>query len=144
MRTKIYEIPNKLLCEWDSEAKAVVDTWTTYAVTLEEFKEAVLIRGVNYAKMNGVVAWIVDSHKAEGIFTQEIQNLINTTVFPTFASIGVKYFMTIDSHAALTNLTISQYKTSAGPNGLKVLSGSTAEGAVEWLKKNALNKSSVI
>lgn len=139
MRTKIHEIPNKLLCEWEPEAMAVIDTWSTYSVSLAEFKEAVLIKGVEYAKANGVKAWIVDSHKAKGVFSQEIQNFIGTDIFPTFAKIGVKYFMTINSENALTNLTISQYSTQAGPNGLKVLKGSSAEGAIEWIKKNALN-----
>ncbi len=137
MRTKIHEIPNKLLCEWESESKAVIDTWTTYNISLEEFKEAVLVKGVNYGKENGVKAWIVDSHKAKGVFSQEIQEFIDTDIFPTFARIGVKYFMPINSDNAITNLTISQYSTSAGPHGLKVLNGSSAEGAVNWLKKNA-------
>jgi hypothetical protein len=140
MRTKIHEIPGKLICEWDSEANAVIDTWTTYSVTLDEFKEAVLNRGVNYAKNNGVKAWIVDSHSAKGVFSQEIQEFIGSTIFPTFAKIGVKYFMTINSDNAITNLTISQYSTSAGPHGLKVLTGPNAEGAIEWLKKNATLK----
>ncbi len=136
MRTKIYEIPDKLLVEWDSDAKAVIDTWKTYSVSLEEFKEAVLIKGINYAKNKGVRAWIVDSHEAKGAISQEIQQFIETQVFSTFARIGVKYFMTINSESALTNLSISQYSTSAGPHGLKVLNGSSAEGAIEWLKKN--------
>ncbi len=136
MRTKIHEIPNKLLCEWDSESKAVIDTWTTYNISLEEFKESVLIRGVNHGKANGVKAWIVDSHNARGVFSQEIQEFINSDVFPTFANIGVKYFMAISSDNAITNLTISQYTTSAGPHGLKVLNGSSAEGAIDWLIKN--------
>ncbi len=137
MRTKIFEIPNKLLCEWDSEAKAMIDTWTTYSVSLEEFREAVLINGVNHAKVNGVKAWIVDSHHAKGVFSQDIQKFIETDIFPTFAKIGVKYFMTINSESATTNLTIKQYSTQAGPNGLKVLNGSNAETGIEWLKKNA-------
>ncbi len=136
MRTKIYEIPGILLGEWDSDAKVMIDTWKTYSVSLEEYKEAVLIKGVNYAKNNGVRAWIVDSHEAKGALSQEIQQLIETQGFSTFAKIGVKYFMTINSESALTNLSISQYSASAGPHGVKVLNGSSVEGAIEWLKKN--------
>ncbi len=136
MKTKIFEIPNKLLCEWESEAKAVIDTWSTYFITLEEFKEAVLIKGVNYAKANGVKAWIVDSHKATGAFKPEIQDFIAKEVFPTFAKIGVKYFMTINAENSVTKLTVAQYSTKAGPNGMKVITGSSAKGAIEWLKKN--------
>ena len=144
MRTKIYEIPNKLLCEWDSAAKAVIDTWETYSVTLAEFKEAVLIRGVNHAKTNGVNAWIVDSHKAKGVFSKEIQEFIGTTIFPTFARIGVKFFVTINSENALTNLTISEYKSKAGPNGLQLVSGSNIADSIEWVKKNSLVKQAIV
>ena len=88
MRQKIFEIPNKLLVEWEPSAKAIIDTWTTYFVTLEEFKDAVLIKGVNYAKANNAQAWIVDSHKAKGVFSPEIQEFIASDVFPTFAKIS--------------------------------------------------------
>lgn len=136
MRTKIFEIPDKLLCEWDSDAKAVIDTWTTYSITLAEFKEAVYVKGVNHARLNGVKAWIVDSHKANGFFKAEIQEFIATHIFPTFASIGVKYFMTINAENAATKMTVDQYSSKAGPNGLKVLTGSNAEDAIKWLMKN--------
>jgi hypothetical protein len=136
MRTKVFEVPNKLLCEWDSEAKVMIDTWTTYGVTLDEFKEAVFVKGVNYAKANGVKAWIVDSHKATGIFTPEIQKFIETDVFPKFASIGVKFFMTINSDNAATKMTVAQYSAKVGPNGMKVLNGSNAEDAIKWISKN--------
>ena len=136
MRTKVFEIPNKLLVEWDPDAKAIIDSWTTYFVSLEEFREAVLIKGINYAQPRGVEAWIVDSHKAQGVFSPEIQKFIETDIFPAFARIGVKYFMTINAENALTKLSVSQYTAKAGPSGMKVLNGSTAQGAIEWLKKN--------
>jgi len=92
MKTKIYEIPGKLVVECDTTARAIIDTWTTYFVSLEEFREAVLIRGVEHAKANNVHAWIVDSHKAKGVFSPEIQDFIASKVFPVFAKIGIKYF----------------------------------------------------
>ena len=135
MRTKIYEIPNKLTGEWDSEAKAIIDTWTTYFVSLDEFKEAVMVKGVNHAKANGGVAWVVDSHSAKGAFSLEIQKFIETDVFVKFASIGIKYFMAINSEDAMAKLTVDHYTSQAGPAGIKLLMGSSAEGAIEWLKK---------
>jgi len=137
MRTKIYEISGKMTGEWDPSAKAMVDTWSTYFVSLEEFREAVLIKGVNHSKANGGVAWIVDSHRATGVFSQEIQKFIETDIFPTFASIGIKYFMTINSDDAVTKLTVNEYSTKAGPHGIKLLKGSNVAGALEWLKQNS-------
>ena len=89
----VYEIPGKLSVKWEDSVKAVIDTWTSYSVTLEEFKEAVLSKGVGYASPRGVKAWIVDSSQAKGSFTQEIQSFIGSDVFPKFAKIGVKYFI---------------------------------------------------
>lgn len=137
MRTKVYEIPNKLLVEWEPSVRAIIDTWTTYFITLDEFREAVLVRGVNQAKANGGQAWIVDSHKAKGGFSQEIQDYIKSDVFPTFAKIGIKYFMAINAEDAVARLTVNQYSAQVGPHGMQLLKGSSAEGAIEWLKKNA-------
>jgi hypothetical protein len=103
---------------------------------LEDFNEAVLIKGVNYATANGVKAWIVDSHNATGAFSEEIQKFIGSNVFPRFAQIGVKYFMTIDSGSIITNRNIDEYSAQVGPNGMKQIKGKTAEGAIDWLNKN--------
>lgn len=137
MKTLIYELPGKLKVEWDNEAHAIIDTWETYFVTLDEFREAVLVKGVNHAKANGGQAWIVDSRKAKGAFSPEIQNFIDSDVFPTFAKIGIKYFMTINAEDAVTRLTVKEYSTKAGPHGMQLLNGSSAEGAIQWLKQNA-------
>lgn len=137
MRTKVYEIPDKLLVEWEPSVRAIIDTWTTYFISLEEFSNAVLIEGVNYAKAHNGQAWIVDSHKATGVFSSEIQDFIVSDIFPEFKRIGIKYFMTINAEDAVTRLTVNQYTTQAGPLGLKVLKGSSVEGAIQWLQKNA-------
>ncbi|HTY37459.1 MAG TPA: hypothetical protein VMH23_10125 [Bacteroidota bacterium] len=135
---KIYTVPGKIDVEWRDDVKAVVDTWTTYSVSKDEFREAVLVRGVNYAKSHKVVAWIVDSSKAVGTFSQEIQDFIGTDVFPTFAKIGVKYFITITSKvSALTKMTIATYSAKTGPNGLKLVEFNNVDDAVAWLKANA-------
>ena len=136
MRTKIYEIPNKLLVEWEPTVRAVIDTWTTYFISLDEFRDAILTHGVNYAKAYKAQAWIVDSHKAKGVFSPEIQDFIVSDIFPTFAQIGIKYFMTINAEEAVTRLTVNQYSSKVGPHGLKLIEGSSTNGAIEWLKKN--------
>ncbi len=134
---KIHEIPGKLSVNWDAEAHAVVDTWSTYFVSLEEFKDAVLIKGVNFAKTHGAKAWIVDSSQAKGVFSPEIQDLIGKEVFPAFAKINIKYFITVTSQSAATKLSISAYTSKLGPNGIKLVEATSAKDAIEWLKKNA-------
>ena len=137
MSEKVYEIPGKLSVAWDPDVKAIIDTWSSYYVTLEEFKNAVLVKGVDYAKSRGVKAWIVDSSQAKGAFSQEIQDFIGSTVFPKFAEIGVKYFITITSQvSAVTKMTVASYASKTGPNGLKLVEVDSAENAVAWLKLN--------
>lgn len=131
----VYEIPGKLKVTWNDEAKAIIDTWTSYSVTLDEFKEAVLVQGVNHGKSHGVKAWIVDSSQAKGSFKQEIQDFIGSDVFPTFAKIGVKYFITIASQeSAITRMSIKHYQAKTGPNGLELVELPSAADAIEWLK----------
>lgn len=137
VRMLVHEIPGKLKCEWDPKARAIVDTWTDYNVTLDEFREAVLVKGLSYSAMNGGRAWIVDSSQATGAFSQEIQSFIVSDIFPAFQKKGVKYFMTITSETAITKMTVSQYASKAGPCGLQLVQGRSASGAKEWLLKNA-------
>ena len=133
----VYEVPGKLKVTWDAELRAIIDTWKTYAITLDEFREAVLIRGLNHSKPNNGRAWIVDSSTAEGAFSQEIQKFIETDIFPAFVKNGVKYFITINSKVApLTRLTVRQYSASAGPLGLKLVEVNSVEDAKSWLREN--------
>jgi len=133
----IYTIPGKLNVEYNNEVKAIIDTWTTYQVSLDEFREAVLVKGMDYAKAHGAIAWIVDSSKAVGSFNRECQNFIGTDIFPAFAANGIKYFITINSASALTNLTVKEYRAKAGPNGLNLVEMPSAAAAIDWLKSNA-------
>jgi hypothetical protein len=133
----IYKIPGKLKCEWNQEARAVIDTWTDYSVTLDEFRTAVLVKGLTFSAMHGGRAWIVDSSKAKGAFSQEIQSFIASDIFPAFQQKGVRYFMTITAESAITKMTVSQYSQQAGPCGLQLVQGRSSAGAVEWLKKKA-------
>lgn len=135
---KIYSIPGKLEVTWRDDVKAVVDTWTTYNVSLEEFKEAVLVKGLNHAKANEAIAWIVDSSTAKGVFSQEIQNFIGSDIFPAFAKNGIKYFITITSKvSALTRMTVQTYSAKTGPHGLKLVELNSVLDAVNWLKFNS-------
>ncbi len=134
---QVFSIPEKLEVTWRSDVKAMIDTWSSYFVTLDEFKDAVLVKGLNHAKANGAVAWVVDSSTAQGSFSPEIQAFIGSDVFPAFAANGIKYFITITSQvSAITKMSVSSYSAKAGPNGLQLLEVASAEDAVAWLRQN--------
>ncbi len=135
---KIYEISGKMVGVWNTEAKAMVDTWENYSVSLDEYQGAVVNTGVAYAKANGGIAWVVDSSNAKGVFSQEIQKFIESDVFRIFAENGIKYFIAINSElSALTRMTVKQYSTQAGPHGVKMVETKTVKDAIMWLKENA-------
>jgi hypothetical protein len=133
----IHVIPGKLEVQWDSSVRAIIDIWTDYNVTLEEFKDAVLEKGLSHAKASGARAWIVDSSKAEGNFTKECQGFIASDLFPAFAANGIKYFITIKSGSALTNISIKSYSAKAGPSGIQLVEVPSVDAAREWLKSEA-------
>ena len=131
----IYEIKGKMTVNWNGDVKAIVDTWNDYSVPLEDFSEAVLVKGLDHARANGGVAWIVDSSNATGVFSQEIQAFIASTVFSTLATNGIKYFITITStRSAITRLTVSSYTAKLGPSGIQLLEVNSVDEAIEWLK----------
>ncbi len=92
--------------QWDARHKAVIDTWESYFVTLDAFREAVLVKGLGFARAHGGRAWIVDSSKAKGAFSQDVQTFIGEQLFKEFARAGIRYFITIKSQSAVTNMTI--------------------------------------
>ena len=55
MRTKVYEIPDKVLIEWDSDANVMIANWFTYAVSLAEYKEAIFNKGLNMVKIHKAI-----------------------------------------------------------------------------------------
>ena len=64
---------------------------------------------IGSAKAHRARAWIMDAARAIGAFPQDVQKLIEAEVFKTFAAIGVKYFITIKSASAVTNMSINRF-----------------------------------
>ena len=46
----VHNIQGTLTVNWNSEVKAIVDTWENHKISLDDFKTAVLVKGLNYAK----------------------------------------------------------------------------------------------
>ncbi|MGD1096893.1 MAG: hypothetical protein ABSB35_33485 [Bryobacteraceae bacterium] len=134
---KVHEIPGTLLVEWNDEAKTMIDTWSTYAIKVPQFREAILNKGVAYAKAHGGRAWVMDATRAKGAFPPDVQKLIETEVFKAFAAIGVKYFMTIKSVGSVTtNMAIKSFTAHLGPCGIQMVEVPDQNSAIAWLKEH--------
>ena len=137
----VYSISKKLTVTWNEEIKAIIDTWQSYFVTQFEFEQAVLVKGLNHAKANGGIAWIVDSSNARGAMPQFMINFIDTDIFPAFVENGIKYFITISEGATkIAKKTVSQYSQITEKNGLILVEVKSLEEAISWLKSNANNQ----
>ncbi len=132
----VHEIPGVLLVEWNDDVRAMVDTWSNYAIKVPQFREAILNKGVAYAKVHGGRAWVMDATKAKGAFPQDVQKLIETEVFKIFAAIGIKYFITIKSASALTNMAIKSFTAHLGPCGLQMVEVPDVNHAIAWLREH--------
>ncbi|HLP17472.1 MAG TPA: hypothetical protein VK470_14505 [Bacteroidota bacterium] len=133
---KIHSILGKMDTHWLADVRAILDTWHSHAVSLEEFQTAVYEKGLSHSKAAKGRAWIVDSSNAKGVFSNEIQNFIGTHIFPSFAKWGVKYFITVHPKDALAKLTVKKYTEKAGPNGIKLVETTSLEDALVFLKNN--------
>src|ERR1700688_4980854 len=63
---KIHEIPGTLVVEWNDDVKSMIDTWSSYMITVPQFREAILEKGLGHAKAHGGRAWVMDGTKAQG------------------------------------------------------------------------------
>lgn len=133
---KIHEIPGALVMEWNDEGKVIVDHWLKYTVKVEEFREAILKKGLSYAKARGARAWVVDSSKATGTYPQEVQDLIAKEVFKAFAGIGIKSFIPIKSGSAITNLAFNRVTSQMGPSGIHMVEVPDLKTALTWLREH--------
>lgn len=135
---EVYKIEGKMTGVWNSNARAMVDTWSDYyGVNLIDFKNTVFNRGLNFAKLNKGLAWIVDSSKAKGVFDQKIQKFLKNEGFDLFVKNGIKYFITINSKVnPITQLTVGRYKSLAAQSGLQLIELNNVDDAILWLNSN--------
>ena len=135
---KIHEIPGKLTTEWNPEVRAIIDTMTTYRITIEELRITFLEKGLKHAKANNGQAWIVDLRNASGLFHQEQLDLINIEIFPALKKNGIKYFIPImPENNIFAEETVKKYSSMTGMNGLQMIEVNNVDQAILWLKTYA-------
>lgn len=134
---QITKIAEKLEVYWCADVKAIHDKWLNYGVTLDEFKQGVMVSGYHHARAHHAVAWIADGSDAKGVFSQEIQDHIAQEVFKAFVGIGIRYFISVQPKSALTKLGVKRYESQLGPHGIQLVEVATLEGAFAFLNGQA-------
>ena len=134
---KVHQIPGKLEVEWREDVNSMWDKWYNYNITLEEFTQAIMEKGVSFARSHRAIAWIADASIAKGVFADEIQEFITKKVFEQFAKIGIKYFISVQPQSALTKLGVKRYESQVGPKGITLVEAKDIDAAIAFLKEKA-------
>ena len=138
---KVHEIPGTLVVEWNDEVNAMIDTWSSYFISVPQFREALLRSGLSHARAHRCRAWVMDASQAKGAFPWSVQDLIETEVFQAYAAIGIKYFVTIKSASAITNMAIKRYTAHLRQCGIQLVEVPDRRTAITWLKENTPTRS---
>ena len=137
-----FEIPDKLELSCNEDVNAVITTWTSYTISNDDFKKAILNEGLYHAKQNKCKAWIVDSSKATGLFKKDQLDFIDKEVFPELSKNGIEYFFSIKPEDSLfTELTVKRFTSMTSSHNMKLIEVNNVDEAINWLKDNVdLNK----
>lgn len=135
MRKEIYAVAGKMKGEHDSQIPAMIDTWESLLISVEDFKSTIVEIGVPYAKASGITTWIVDTSQAANVFKMEVQRYIEETVAPSFAAIGIKYFILILPNSAMGKLSAKKVaQTNGKQDGMQTIEVFSWEDALKAAK----------
>lgn len=137
MKTKIYEIPGKMVSHYYPEEKIIIDSWTELNASFEDWKKTIYEIGIlDFAPKNGVTTWITDTSRATGIFDNQIQDFRKDVSAAAMAKSGIKLFFTVLSSSALSTLSVRKTSKVYGGHGeMKSMAVSSLDEAFEIREK---------
>ena len=138
---KIYEVTGKVAGFFDSSNDAVIDSWTSLMISVEEFKKSIYEVGVPFAKSKQVTNWIVDTSTADGLFKTDVQKFIDQTVAPKFAEIGIRYFFIVLPASAIAKLSAKHVaKINNDQEGMQTIQVSSVEEAIRLIQSQKVSQ----
>lgn len=139
MRKEIYNVAGKMVGEHDTNVQAMVDTWESLLISVDHFQSSIVEVGVPYAKTHGITTWIVDTSAAIGAFKMDVQKFIEETVAPSFAAIGIKYFIIILPASAIGKMSAKKVaQTNDAQEGMQTIEVFSWEDALKAAKGMAV------
>lgn len=105
MQQEIYRLPGFLTGVYHRDINAIIDTWESLKVSLEDFKSVVYNIGIDFAQKNDVTTWIVDNSNSHGVYKKEVQVFVESTLAPACARIGIRFFFVVLPQSDLGKLS---------------------------------------
>lgn len=136
MKQEIYQLPGFVTGVYHSDINGIIDTWESMMVSLEDFKSSVYDIGMDFAQKNGVTTWIVDNSNSQGVYKKEVQTFIESTVAPTCARIGIRFFFVVLPQSALGKLSAKKVaKINGEQTSMQTIEVHSLQEALDLLHK---------
>ena len=137
MKKVIYQVPDRVIGEYDAQNSTMIDTWSSLMISVDDFRGSIYEIGVPFAVTNKITSWIVDTSTAEGLFKKDVQEFIDQTVAPRFAEIGIRYFFIVLPQSAIAKLSAKHVaKINDNQDGMQTIQVASVQEAIELIKKN--------
>lgn len=134
-KQRLFTIPGKMTLSWLPEHQALLDEWTDYFVTLEQFR-AMVDAGLKHSRVHEARAWIVNGSRAKNVFPKDVHEYIASHSFLDLVAAGIGHFVSIQSQvSATTNLGIARYERHTGPAGIQLVSVDSVFDALRFLRE---------
>lgn len=99
---ELYKVPGKVVGHHHPDINAIVDTWDSMAISLEEWKSTIFEIGImDYAPKHGVTTWVIDTRHSSGIFYPEVQEFREKVAAQKLVENGVRFLFVIQSRSVL-------------------------------------------
>ncbi len=96
MPKELYHVPGKVVGHYHPEINAVIDTWTSLFISLEDFKASIYDIGIaDFAPKNGVTTWIIDTSHGKSVFPPDVQEFRQNIASPKLEEVGVKFLFVV-------------------------------------------------
>ena len=96
MKKELYNVPGKVVGHHHPDINAIIDTWTSMFISLEDWKSTIYDIGIlDYAPRNGVTTWIIDTSDARSVFPPEVQDFRNSTARLKLEENGIRYLFVV-------------------------------------------------
>ena len=128
-------VPGKVVSSWLPEERVVIDTWESFFISLPDFRTAIFETALPAAVALGADAWIVDTHDARGVFSDDVQHFIATKGHALFAERGIRYFITVRPRRTAPGLSLQHVEDTVGPAGMQLVTVDSVDAALAFVRK---------
>lgn len=106
MKKELYRVPGKVVGHHHPELNAIIDTWESLLISLDDWKATIFEIGImDYAPKHIVTVWVIDTSNGQGVFKPDVQEFREKVARPKLAENGIKFLFVVLSNTAIGRLS---------------------------------------